>query len=453
MNRVRFAPSPTGELHLGNARTALYNWALAANGGAFVLRYDDTDTERSETAFADLIAEDLAWLGIHPHEVARQSERLAAYDAAANALREAGLLYPCYETPDELERKRALQRARGRPPIYDRAALELSAEDRARLEGEGRRPHWRFKLPGGVRTFNDRCRGPQTVDLDSLSDPVLIRADGSYLYTLPSVVDDRDMAISLVVRGEDHITNTGVQIALFEALGASAPDFAHHNLLIRSDGAPLSKRDNPLSLRALREAGFEPMAVASLATLVGTSAPVSAVPDLPALIAGLDLERISKGPATFDPQELSRLNAALVHEMPFAVAEPRLATFGATEPAFWDAVRGNLTFVHEAEAWWSVRNVAPTPSDLAPLLEAQHAPVLAAAATLLPPEPWDETTFKSWTADVRAQTGAKGKALFMPLRIALTGRTAGPELGPFLVLLGRDEAHRRLVTARDGLPA
>lgn len=444
-DRVRFAPSPTGELHLGNARTALYNAAAAARGGAFVLRYDDTDIERSRDAYAVLIAEDLAWLGIVPDEIAKQSERIAQYDEAADRLRGNGLLYPCYETPDELERRRALSRAQGRPPIYDRAALSLSAADRARLEADGRRPHWRFKLPAETVTFSDRCRGEQTVDLASVSDPVLVREDGSYLYTLPSVVDDLAMRITLVVRGEDHVTNTGVQIALFEALGGIAPEFAHHNLLTRADGEPLSKRDNPLSLKALREKEAEPMAVASLAALVGTAEAVEAVPSLPALYDRLAFDRISRAPATFDPADVWRLTAELVHSMPYEAAEPRLATFGAAEPSFWDAVRANVSTVGEAAIWQRARLVRPALS--ASDFPDGAATVLHAAAQGLPPEPWAEGTYKDWVDMIHQATGAKGKRLFLPLRLALTGASAGPELGPWIRLLGHDETRARLTAA------
>ncbi|MEM8852958.1 MAG: glutamate--tRNA ligase [Pseudomonadota bacterium] len=443
---VRFAPSPTGELHLGNMRTALFNWLLAKEtGGTFVQRLDDTDEERSKAHFAELIGEDLAWLGIVPDRQEKQSARLQRYDGVANQWREEGLLYPCYETAEELDRKRARQRARGQPPVYDRAALNLSDEERAAFEAEGRRPHWRFKLPGGERTFDDLCRGPQTVHLESVSDPVLVRGDGSYLYTLPSVVDDVDFNITTVVRGEDHVTNSGVQIALFEALGAAIPTFAHHNLLVRADGEPLSKRDNPLSVRALREAGFEPMAVASLATLVGTSAPIQAMPDLDALGAAVSLRDVSRGPATFDPKDLERLNAILVHALDYDAVKSRLESLDAADPALWEAVRGNLTFVQDVAMWRAVQTERPALS--ADSLSDSDRSVLSQALTLLPPEPWDETTFKAWTQAVREATGAKGKGLFMPIRLALTGVSAGPELGPFMRLLGREETAARLQAA------
>ena len=441
---VRFAPSPTGEIHIGNVRTALFNAFRAREGGTFVLRFDDTDAQRSQERFAALIEADLAWLGIHPDRVARQSERLDTYDAVAGDLKSHGLLYPCYETPDELERKRALQRARGKPPVYDRAALALSAEDRRRLEGEGRRAHWRFRLPEGARSWNDLCRGPQTVDLSTVSDPILVREDGTFLYTLPSVVDDAAFGVTAVVRGEDHVTNTAVQIALFEAIGVSAPAFGHHNLLVRADGEPLSKRDNPLSVSRLRAAGYEPMAVASLAALVGTAEPVRAVGDLAALADAVALSSVSRGPATFDQADLDRLNAAIVHELPFEAVKDWLeeATGTAVDPRFWEIVRGNCAFRHDALYW---HTVIFTPPDVGSV--AEDRPVLQAARDALPPEPWDAETFRTWTDSIKAATGRKGRALFMPLRVALTGRRDGPEMGPLMGLIGRTAVAERLDTA------
>jgi glutamyl-tRNA synthetase len=441
---VRFAPSPTGELHLGNARTLVFNWLHALRtGGALILRLDDTDTARSEERFARQIEADVAWLGITPARVERQSARLAAYDAAAERLRAAGLLYPAYETEEELARKRALQRARGLPPVYDRAALSLDAADRARLEAEGRRPHWRFRLPDTDVSWTDGCRGEETVRLASLSDPVLVREDGTMLYTLTSVVDDAEFGVTTVIRGEDHVTNTGVQIALFEALGAAAPAFAHHNLLTRADGQPLSKRDNPLSLRQLAADGVEPMAVASLAALVGTSRPVEAVADMPALAERVGLADISRGPAAFDSAELARLNAALLHAMPYEAAVPFLAAAGADDRAFWETVRGNLSTRADVALWRDAwRGMLPPASP--------DRTVVAVARETLPPEPWDEETFRRWTEAVKAQTGAKGRALFLPIRQALTGLDHGPEMARWLLLLGHAETLRRLDRALAG---
>lgn len=438
---VRFAPSPTGHLHIGNARPALLNALFArARGGRFLLRLDDTDAERSTQAFADAIAEDLAWLGIVPDLFARQSDRAASHDAAAARLKAAGRLYPCYETPDELERRRRRQMARGLPPIYDRAALALTPAERAALEAEGRAPHWRFRLEPRTIAWADLVRGEAHVDCASLSDPVLIRADGSHLYTLPSVVDDAEMGVTHVIRGEDHVTNTGVQVQIFEALGFDGPVFGHHNLLTTADGAGLSKRLGHLSLRGLREAGYEPAALRSLAVLTGSAESVRAVASLDELAGLVDLAHISRAPARFDPHELDGLNARLVHAMPFGEARDRLLAMGVPEAraeAFWSAVRANLAKVGDAAAWWRIvaGPVAPAIADPA---------FIAAAADLLPPEPWDGETWKAWTGAVKAATGAKGKALFMPLRLALTGLEHGPDLAGLLPLIGWEAAVARL---------
>lgn len=436
---LRFAPSPTGLLHVGNARTALLN-AILARGGTFILRLDDTDTARSRDEYAQAIADDLDWLGIPPDVTFRQSDRLADYAAAADRLKAAGLLYPAYETEPELELKRGLARARGLPPVYDRAALALTAADRARLEAEGRAPHWRLRLARRLVTWNDGVRGPQQVDTANLSDPVLVRADGSFLYTLPSVVDDIAMGVTQVVRGEDHVTNTAVQIELFEALGGAVPGFAHHNLITLPSGEGLSKRLGHLSLAALRAEGQEPLAVAAAAVLVGTSHAVEAVDSLDALAGKVALSAISRAPARFDPDELSVLTARTLHHMPFAAAEPRLSALGVGGgEGFWNVVRGNLSRFAEAGDWWAL--VAAPQSGV---LADEDRAFLAAAADLLPPEPWDRATWSSWTAAVKAATGRSGRALFHPLRRALTALDAGPELAGLLPFIGRDRADRRL---------
>jgi glutamyl-tRNA synthetase len=441
MTLVRFAPSPTGYLHIGNARPALLNALFARrHGGRFLLRLDDTDAARSTETFAQAIREDLSWLGIEPDLFARQSERKAEHDAAAAALKAGGRLYPCYETPEELERRRKRQLGRGQPPIYDRASLKLTPEERAAYEAEGRTPHWRFLLEARTVTWDDLVRGPAHVDCASLSDPVLIRADGSYLYTLPSVVDDKDFGITHIIRGEDHVTNTGVQVQSFEALGAEVPGFGHHNLLTTADGEGLSKRLGHLSLRGLREAGFEPGAVRSLAVLTGSAEAVRAVETLDELATLVDLSEISRAPARFDEAELDVLNARLVHAMPYAAVAERLGALGVAEDraeAFWLAVRANLTRVREAAEWWRV--VA------GPVTPRLDDPAFAEAArTCLPPEPFDGDTWKAWTGEVKTRTGAKGRALFMPLRLALTGLEHGPDLAGLLPLIGRDRALRRL---------
>ena len=448
---VRFAPSPTGLIHIGNTRTALLNWLFARrNGGRFILRFDDTDLERSLEEYAQAIAADLAWLGLRPDAVYRQSDRGALYAAAAETLKAAGVLYPCYETADELERRRTRARALGRPPVYDRAALKLTPEDRARLEAEGRKPHWRFLLPNHDGdplaprrtdvTWDDLCRGPQAIDLASLSDPVLVREDGTCLYTFTSVVDDADLAITHVIRGEDHVANSAVQIALFRALGAEPPVLAHHNLLTTADGEGLSKRKGALSVSSLREAGLEPMALASLAVLTGTSQAVEAVASLDALADKLDLAGISKSSAKFDPAELETLNAHLVHALAFADVADRLAALGiGGGEAFWLAVRDNCVKVADAALWWPV-----AAGEITPVIAGEDRDYITSARALLPDGEVTPTTWKAWTEALKGATGRKGKGLFMPLRQALTGHDHGPDMNALLPLIGRDRILARL---------
>lgn len=436
---VRFAPSPTGFLHIGNARPALFNWLFALKaGGRFILRYDDTDRERSTAAFAEAIARDLGWLGVTPHLSVRQSDRVALYDAAADRLRAMGRLYPCYETPDELERRRKRQMTRGLPPVYDRAALKLTAAEKAALEAQGRKPHWRFLLEPRQVAWRDLVRGEAHVDGASVSDPVLIRADGGYLYTLPSVVDDLDLGITHVIRGEDHVTNTGVQIQIIEALGGAAPVFAHHNLLTTASGEGLSKRLGHLSLASLREAGMEPLAVAVLAVLTGSSDAVRPVGSMAELAGLFDLAHVSRAPARFDEAELAALSARTLHRMSYEAAAVRLQALGiGGDEAFWVAVRGNLARFDEAASWWRV--VAGT---VAPVIEDSAFVTLAAAH--FPQGALDGGSWRQWTDAVKAATGVKGRALFMPLRLALTGLDHGPELAQLLPLIGRDKALARL---------
>lgn len=436
---VRFAPSPTGRLHAGNIRTALFNFLFARKtGGRLLLRLDDTDAERSTEEFAEGIREDLAWLGLDWAKEVRQSDRHALYAAAVEKLKGIGRLYPAYETPEELELKRKRQLARGRPPVYDRAALKLAAEERARLEAEGRKPHWRFLLESRDVVWDDLVRGRQHVDAASLSDPVLVREDGTYLYTLPSVVDDIDLGITHVIRGEDHVANTAPQIQLFEALGAAPPAFGHHNLLVGVDGHALSKRDRALSIAALREEGIEALAVGSYAAIIGTSESVAPHASLDELVQSFDFAKLSRAPARFDPHELRLLNARLLHMLPFSAVAVRLRAMGvAGGEGFWDSVRGNLALLADARLWWQVVNGSIEPVITDPSLCAQ-------AAVLLPLEPWDGSTWEKFAAEVKQATGAKGKALFQPLRLALTGREHGPELKHLLPLIGRSRAVARL---------
>ncbi len=440
---VRFAPSPTGYIHIGNARPALLNYLFAKkHHGEFILRFDDTDLERSKEEYARAIEVDLAWLGIVPDVILHQSHRLALYASAAQVLRETGRLYPCYETAEELDRKRKRQQARGLPPVYDRAGLSLAAGDRARLEAEGRRPHWRFELAQTIVRWEDLVRGESHIDCASLSDPVLVREDGSYLYTLPSVVDDIDQGITHVIRGEDHVTNTAVQIQLIDALGASGhpPTFAHHNLLSLVTGEALSKRLGSLSIGALREQGLEPLAVSAAAVLTGSSIALHPIKSLDELVQSLALGQLSRTQTRLDPADIAALSARTLHGLPFESMRDRLAAHdiaGYKAQAFWLAVRGNLSTFLEVVDWWRV-----VEGEIAPVVEDPE--LLAAAQDSLPEEPWDLATWASWTRRLKDRTGRSGKALFHPLRLALTGLDQGPELAALLPLIGKLKASARL---------
>jgi glutamyl-tRNA synthetase len=434
--RVRFAPSPTGRLHVGNAYIALANWLFARRqrAGWFLLRFDDTDRERSTAAFAAAIEEDLRWLGLAWNEMARQSDRLARYAEAAERLKQDGRLYPCYETPEELALKRKVQLQRGEPPVYDRAALALSKADRRQLESSGRRPHWRFRLSGGTSSWDDLVRGPRRIDEASQSDPVLVRADGSVLYTLSSVVDDIDFAISHVIRGADHVTNTGAQIGLFQALGATPPEFGHLPLLSDTAGEGLSKRTGSLSLAELRSEGIEPLTLASYLARLGAGAPEPRG-SLAEIAATFDLGALRGGSPRFDPAELVHLNARLLQMLPFEAVAARLPP--GVDAAVWRAVQGNIRRLADLESW---RRVCQ--EDIVPIIE--DSAFAASAAELLPAEPWDEASWGSWTAAVKQATGRAGRALYHPLRLALTGREDGPELRLLLPLIGRRRALARL---------
>jgi glutamyl-tRNA synthetase len=436
--KVRFAPSPTGRLHIGNIRPAVFNWLFARREhGVFVLRFDDTDLERSKEEYVTGIRDDLTWLGLNWDEEFRQSSRFAFYKETAEKLKQAGRLYACYETAEELERRRKRQMARGLPPVYDRAALKLTEEEKRVFEKEGRKPHWRFLLEQRSTAWDDLIRGPQEIDAASVSDPVLIREDGTPLYTFTSVADDADTGITHIIRGEDHVTNTAVQLQIFEALGAKAPVFAHHNLLVGAQGEALSKRLGSLSIQGLREEGFEPLAVMTHASLIGTSEALRPQESLEALAHLFDFSKISRAPARFDPEELKGLNAKLLHTMPYDAVAERLRARGIDGEAFWLAVRANLEVFADVDQWWTVVRGPVTPV-------VEDAALLDKALANLPLEPWDSGTWRSWTEAVRQATGAKGRALYHPLRLALTGLDHGPELKDLLPLIGHDKAAARL---------
>ncbi|WP_242119617.1 glutamate--tRNA ligase [Sphingomonas lacusdianchii] len=437
MTVTRFAPSPTGFLHIGNLRTALHNWMFAKKaGGRFLLRIDDTDGARSEERFVDAIRADLAWLGLVPDGEERQSARFDRYEAVFADMVARGRIYPAYETPEELDLRRKILAGRGLPPVYDRAALKLSDEDRARLEGEGRRPHWRFRLEAEPIEWDDMVRGPQRFDGALLSDPVVRRADGSWLYLLPSVIDDADMGVTHVVRGEDHVSNTATQMQMFRAMGAVPPAFAHEALLVGNEGK-LSKRLGSLGVAHFRDAGIEPEAVVALLARLGTSDPVEAVIDPAPLIAAFDFARFGRAPARFDEGELAQVNARIVHQLPFERVAAALPA--GMDAAAWGAVRGNLERVADAADWW---RVVTGPVAALPVAEEDRAFLTRAAevaAGLDWADPWGQLT-----GALKAETGRKGKALFLPLRRALTGMDHGPDMAALLPLIGRERAVERL---------
>ena len=439
--KVRFAPSPTGLLHVGNARTALVTWLFArSQNGHFMLRIDDTDQERSKEEYEIEIENGLKWLGMSSDSKARQRDRMDRYQDVIAQLKDDGRLYPCYETPDELSLKRKTLLSRGKPPIYDRAGLSLTDEQKAKYEQEGRKPHWRFKLNHAPIEWDDMIRGPVSFDGADLSDPVLIREDGSPLYHLCSVIDDIDYEMTHVVRGEDHVSNTAAHIQMFEAIGSQAPQFAHLPLLSDKEGGKLSKRLGSLSVHDLREVEkLEAMAVVSLLSRLGTSDPIEAFDDVKHIIATFDFAKFSRGTPKFDAEELLRLNARILHDTPYNHVQERLSDMGIgdMDEAFWMAVRPNITRLSDVVEWWQVANGPVTPI-------IEDADYVADAAALLPDAPWDEQTWKIWTDHVKEKTGRKGKSLFMPLRQALTGMNHGPELSVLMPLIGPEKAKKRL---------
>lgn len=438
MVKVRFAPSPTGYLHVGNARAALVNFLFARHeGGTLLLRLDDTDTERGRPEYEQGIYDDLRWLGIEWDEQARQSDRFARYQEVAEALKASGRLYPCFENEDELASKRAALIRRKLPPIYDRGALAMTAAQRQTAEANGKRPYWRFKLSDDAASWNDLVLGGRTIKLSTVSDPVLIRADGTPLYTFTSVVDDVDMGITHIIRGEDHVSNTAVQIDLFRAISrAPVPRFAHLPLISGGDGEKLSKRIGSISLKSLRKDGIEPAAITAYLARLGTNKDVAPLP-LAELITQFSLADFSRSPPRFDAAQMLALNRKLLHNLPFEAVQERLPV-GAT-PAFWDCVRGNLDLLVEARRWWDVvqGNI------ITPELPPESCAVVQAALETLPAELTVES-WKAWTATIASASGAKGKALYQPLRLALTGEEHGPEMAPLLALMGHKLVQARL---------
>ncbi|WP_299601958.1 glutamate--tRNA ligase [uncultured Tateyamaria sp.] len=434
MTTTRFAPSPTGYLHIGNLRTALMNYLIARKaGGTFILRIDDTDPERSKEEYVDGIKQDMEWLGLHWDRIERQSERLDRYAAAADKLREIGRFYEAFETPTELDLKRKKQLNMGKPPVYDRAALSLSDDEKAALRAERGQGVWRFKLDHERIEWTDGIIGDVSIDAASVSDPVLIRGDGQVLYTIASVVDDTEMGVTDVVRGSDHVTNTATQIQIIEALGGTAPRFAHHSLLTGPQGEALSKRLGTLALRDLRANGVEPMAVLSLLARLGSSDPVELRTDMEGLIDGFDVSRFGTAPTKFDVADIDPLTSRYLQSLSVEAVQGDLdaaAVPADQQEAFWSVIRENIATRADIAAWWALcRDGAD------PVIEDEDKDFVAEAMTLLPEGPFDGDTWGAWTGAVKTATGRKGRGLFMPLRLALTGQRHGPDMGSLMPLL------------------
>lgn len=440
--KTRFAPSPTGHLHVGNIRTALHNWMFAKKqGGTFLLRLDDTDAERSKEEYVDAIRADLNWLGLTSDEEARQSGRFDRYEEQFEILKAAGRVYPAYETSEELELRRKILLGQGKPPIYERTALDLTADQIANFEAENRKPHWRFKLDHEKAIeWTDLVRGDQHFDAALLSDPVIRRENGSWLYMLPSTIDDIDMGITHVVRGEDHVANTAVQIQMFEAFGAKTPEFAHEALLVGTEGK-LSKRLGSLGVRGFRERHIEPQSIVALLARIGTSDPVEPIADVEQLIETFDFGRFGRAPARFDDEELSQLNQKMVHQLDYDAVKGRLPE--AMNADGWEVIRPNLHNMGEVEQWWQV---VTGPIDSIEI-STEDQDFIAIAKTALEGLEWSDTIWKDWTGALKESSGRKGKALFMPLRQALTGLDHGPDMNALLPLIGRDQLISRLSKA------
>ena len=432
--KVRFAPSPTGFMHIGNTRTALFNWLLAKKlGGKFMLRIDDTDRLRSKKEYEDAMRESLVWLGFKWSEEARQSARFDRYNEVKEKLMAEGRIYACYETPEELEIKRKRAMAKGLAPVYDRQALHYTAEDLAKFKAEGRKPHYRFKLLDGVIEWDDIVRGHCRYEAEKLSDPIIIREDGSYLYHLPSCIDDSDFGITHIVRGEDHTTNTASQIQMFEAIGGKVPTFAHLPLLTGTEGK-LSKRLGSLGVRELKAEGVEAMAICSFLAKLGTSDAIEPYYSLDELAASLDFTKLGRSQPKFDEEELKHFNTKVVRSMPYSLVKDRIDA----DETFWNNVRANLDVVDDVKVWEDICH-----KEVTPIIEDKALTDLA--AELLPAETWTENTFNEWMSILKAQSGKKGRELFHPLRKALTALDDGPELKTLLPLIGYEKAKKRLL--------
>jgi len=437
---TRFAPSPSGLLHVGNVRTALLNYLVSKkDNGHFILRIDDTDTERSKDKFINNIKQDLNWLGLNYDEYYQQSERIKLYDEAFELLKNKELVYPCFETPDELDKKRKRLIARRMPPVYDRAALKYTKDEIDSFLESGKKPHWRFKLSNKKITFDDLIRGEVNVDLAAQSDPVLKREDGDYLYNLPSVVDDIEMNITHIIRGEDHITNSGIQIEIFNALDSGIPIFGHNSLLVSESGEPFSKRNSAASVNQLREDGIDPNAINSLNASIGSSVDIEAYNSLNLLAQQFEITSLGRAPARYSNDQLYKLNSELLSNYDFGKIISLLGdNKGSFNREFWDCIKHNISNISEVFEW--IR-VIDEPINIDIDIEYEY---LNVAQDLLPNEPWNIETWDQWILKIKEKTERKGKDLFMPIRLALTGKTKGPELNKLILLMGYNKVMERL---------
>ncbi len=437
---TRFAPSPTGLLHVGNTRTALINYLLALKeDGKFILRIDDTDEERSKDEFIDQIKQDLEWLEINFQEIFRQSERLTRYNENFEKLKENGLIYPCFEDPEELERKRKRLIERRKPPVYDRAALNLSQNEIAKLIDKGTKPYWRFKLSSKRVIFNDLVRGEVRVETSAQSDPVIKRDDGGYLYNLPSVVDDIDMGITHVVRGEDHVTNSAIQVEMFEALDKPVPIFGHHPMLVNGNGEPFSKRNAASSIKSLREKYLNPIAINSLNISIGTSIDLKPIYSMKEMAENFDIGTLGRAPARYSEKQLLKLNSMIVSSLSFLQLSDDFKELGYDiNEDIWECIKNNIETLTEVKEWLKVIK-GPIKNE-----NKLDSEFMRIAEKLLPEEPWDETAWEKWVSKIKERTKKTGKDLFLPLRRAITGKSNGPELNKLIILIGYKEIRNRL---------
>ncbi|MBD5405516.1 glutamate--tRNA ligase [bacterium] len=448
MIKVRFAPSPSGYVHIGNIKTAIFNWLFLlsekqkGNDGKFLLRIDDTDLSRTKQEYIDAVKEDVKWFGIDWDESFHQSSRFDRYNECFEKLKAEGRVYVCYETAEELEAKRKRQIARKVAPVYDRSALNLTEEDKKKLEAEGRKPYWRFKLNEGDVVFNDLVKGECKFNMKHLSDPVIIREDGTYLYNFPSVIDDMDSGITHIIRGQDHLTNTAMQIQMFEALGAKfIPQFAHYPMILNAEGHKFSKRESDISIRNLKNDGIEAMTIANILVGLGSANGGKMHKNMEELASTFALSNYGSAFSRFDMDTFYKENGKLLRVLDFDDVKDRLVSIdGRIDAKFWNMVRGNIDKLSDISYWVNV-----VYGDIeAPALSSDERSFLNTALSSLPVGDFDENTMKIWANAIMDATGKKGRDLYHPIRLCLTGIEYGPEMTALLPLMGRDKVIERI---------